>query len=332
MKMIWFCVSFLLLAPVPYAAKPASFPAQLSRSMLVSSSMEIPWTRVDVFLPTRPSSANAAPLYAEATQIIRTMPNYPVLPATLDAFVKSDVLRQALGKAFEGSNCRSADFLSIYSYKNWEKNAAPDLPAALVLASALSHGATFFLQGNQPDKALASARAAVSMGEHYRAGAPNLAQALVGEQIIREGLLACRACFLKAGDHAKAQAAAKSLTDSANLASVLNARSAASAAIWQNPKVLVRALQDPEPLIRADALLLIEACLDTHSAERMASAKDTQMLATMLKTDAAAIRPLVEALQNDSNPMVSRFAQRTTQVFPGASSSAQIKASAIKVK
>lgn len=273
---------------------PDTLPSRVPVSTQLSA---VAWTQVSEFLPSRPSKDNAVLQYAKAAELIRQS--------------QSDQATQnAMSLAFQGALCERADFLSVYSYRSWQEKASPDLEGAMILSRALGRSTSEFLAKAEMPKALAAAQTMLSMGEHYRTGAPTLAQSLVGEAIIHQGLRSIRAVYARMGDKQKARLAAQRAAGLDRLGMVIEARSAAMAVAWQTPEVVFQALRDPEPVIRADTLLLIEGTFDPQGSEKLMQDAKIQPLVAMLKNEKARIQQAVMALLQDPNPMVKSLVER----------------------
>lgn len=305
---------FLLLAmaaiAVPWhgfcAGTPATLPATLPLEVRRGP---IPWTPVAEFLPARAGQGNAAEFYAQAARTIRQLPGFPSL-AGRESLAADPAVRQAMSQAFEGALQARADFMALYSYRSWEDNAVPDLAAALVLAQALRRSTEAFVEAGQTDQALAAAQALVSMGEHFRSGAPTLAQATAAEMMIQQGLRASRAVYARTGRADLARLAAERAFMREQADAAATARSAAMAVGFQTPSIALRALRDDDPLVRSDALLLIEKAFDPAGSQAMLSDPDTQPLAIMLRNDAVAVRQAVAGTLQDPSERVRTLAER----------------------
>lgn len=293
------------------ATPPSSMPSALPQRVPISTEISrIAWTNVSEFLPARSGQGNAAELYDKALKQIRQAPQFPSLPADRKKFAAEPTIQSALSLAFEGAMNRQADFLPLYSYRIWEQNGTPDLEAAVVLTRALGRSASLFLEAGDSAKAMAAAQTLLSMGDHFRGSAPTLAQAVAGEAMIHEGLRNARAAFSRLGEKDKARIAGERAAGITGVEASLQARSAAMSGAWQTPAMALRALSDPEPVVRADALLLVEAAFDPTGSQRLMQDPKIQPVITLLSNDKPAVRKAIEPLLQDSNLLVRTLASR----------------------
>ncbi|MCX7017003.1 MAG: hypothetical protein NTW86_31330 [Candidatus Sumerlaeota bacterium] len=292
---------------------PASLPASLAKRIDLQP---IPWLDPTGFLPPRHAGGNAAELYAQAVQHIHKAAGYPRLPRELKDCLEDAELRESLRLAVEGSALEQADFLALYSYRAWDKDGLPDLTGALAAQRALARSAQLFADAKEFDKARDTARAALGMGEHYRRAAPSLAQALIGETMMEDGMLALRHMYLESGDRANARETAQRLARCQSVGEAAPLRNAAVLLdLWKDPAMALRACADPDPIVRSDTLLLIEACFHPDGWKRMQSDPDSSAVATRLRADKSACQKAVASLLNDPSPIVSKLAKRVEGVL-----------------
>jgi hypothetical protein len=298
------------------AAAPIDLPKSLPPAAATTTPSAIPWLDASGFLPVREPGRNAVELYAEAVGHIRKTPGFPSLGGSAEDREKQPELREALRCAFDAAHLAEADFLKVYSYRAWEDGGTPDLLGAMAVVQALSRSATRFAEAGQNEHAMTAAQAAVSMGDHYLRGAPNLAQALMGQAMLKEGMRTLRHCYMQASDSDKAREAAERIAAARPSEPAVEVRSAAAAvARWGDGRAALRALSDPDPIIRSDAVLLIEACVHPEGFDWMRSDEEISVIATRVRALRLEGREAVAALKGDGDPTVRRLAERVLGVF-----------------
>jgi len=315
----WLCFATALGAALPLCA----FGAQINVPETLTGAVQekfdpkpIAWLDPAGLLPPRADRGNAAELYAKAAEAIRKVAGFPTMPRTLEPYLEWPDLREALRRAVDGSALKNADFLALYSYRSWEQGAMPDLAGAVAVNRALSMCARLFLDAREFEKACHTAQAAVGMGEHYFSGAPNLVQALVGQTMMEEGMIALRVCYLRSGNPEKAREAAKRLSGSQGVREAVGLKNAAAVIDrWGDVSIGLLACSDPDPVIRADTLLLIEACFHPEGLKRMQSNQQTSVVATRIRAEPKACQEAVASLVRDPNPIVRRLAERVSGVL-----------------
>jgi hypothetical protein len=299
-------------SPEAFGAIVATLPDELPPAVSEMPEMAaLPWIDPSGFLPPRRAGANAADFYAKAAATIRQLPGFPSLPVDLKAYGEDPVLREAMRLAFEGATQEKADFFRAYSYRAWEEGSSPDLFGAFIVSRAMSRSARNYLNQSDPATAITVAKAAVGMGEHFLSQAPSLPQALTGQAIMKEGMKALVACYRETSDREKAGEAVDRCDKSAGLEEAVQIRSASAALLrWNNAAMAFKALSDADPVIRADAASLVEACFHPDGFRRMKEDGESAKIAVLIRADKDNCRKAVEPILNDPHPVVRRMAQQ----------------------
>ncbi len=271
----------------------------------------LPWTDSKGFLPPRRSGANAADFYSKAAATIRRLPGFPRLPVDLKPYGEDPVLREAMRLAFEGATQKKADFFEYHSYRAWEEKSAPDLWAAFIVSRAMGRSVRNYLDKDQSATAIVVAKATVGMGDHFLSQAPNLPQALIGQAIMEEGMRALVACYRETNDEENVRKAMDRLSMSSGIEEAAQLRSAPAALQrWNSVEMALKALSDPDPVIRADTAMLVEACFDPDGFRRMKEDGGTAKIAMLIRADKANSKKALEPLLNDPHSVVMRMAKR----------------------